>query len=498
MGESSIKRVRDVLESNPLYFICALALVGIGARLPLLDAATLDTDVFVIPWFDRLASSGHVALGGLMPDRHGETGGNYSPPYYYLLYLATLFDGLAPRLWLTKFISIAFDFIASALAFALVRQHFSRRRAMLAAAAVLLAPTVLANGAWWGQCDMIWVSLILGSLYFTMVRKPLAAMIAFAIGFSFKAQAIFFAPFLFTLFLRGELGVRHLAAAPLVYAGLMLPAVALGHSWLDVLTIYLRQGGYFGYLSMHAPNLYYFAPPSLYAVGLVLGSTITLFVCAALAYLPRWTGAALDPKARMLAATMFVALSPFLLPKMHDRYFFAADIFSIMLAMFVPRLWPVPVLFQVSSLAAYVPIISLSLTGNKIQLTLPMAAMINTVVVTYLVYEYCRACTRSRAELGLAARQFVIAAATIMIANAAWLIWAAAWDALAERLCPAQGPLSVAICETDMPGNLLHGRWGHWLLFLFFLVPSYGLARFALSRLWSEKREGLLLARPLV
>src|SRR5262245_13038767 len=189
MGESTIKRVLDALESNPLCFVCALVLVGIASRLPLLSATTLDTDVFVIPWFDRLASFGYAALGGFMPDRHGETGGNYSPPYYYLLYLTTLFDGLAPRLWLTKFISIAFDFIASAFAFALVRLHFSQRRAMLAAAALLLAPTVLANGAWWGQCDMIWVSLILGSLYFTMVRKPLAAVIAFAIGFSFKAQA---------------------------------------------------------------------------------------------------------------------------------------------------------------------------------------------------------------------------------------------------------------------------------------------------------------------
>ena len=46
-------------------------------------------------------------------------------------------------------------------------------------------------------------------------------------------------------------------------------------------------------------------------------------------------------------------LIPFLLPKMHDRYFYPADVFAIVLAFFRPSFWYIAVLLQVSSTMAY-------------------------------------------------------------------------------------------------------------------------------------------------
>ena len=149
----------------------------------------------------------------------------------------------------------------------MVRLHFSHTRALYAAGTMFAAPTVILNGAWWGQCDIIWVSLILGAFYFTMARRPLWAVIAFGMALSFKAQAFFLAPFLFLLFLRGEFAWWRFALLPVVYAAMMLPAVALGQSLADVLTVYAHQASHFHQLSLSAPNIYYFISDKLYAPG---------------------------------------------------------------------------------------------------------------------------------------------------------------------------------------------------------------------------------------
>ena len=44
---------------------------------------------------------------------------------------------------------------------------------------------------------------------------------------------------------------------------------------------------------------------------------------------------------------------PFTLPGMHERYFFLADVLSVVPAFYRPRLWYVPLLVQTSSLLAY-------------------------------------------------------------------------------------------------------------------------------------------------
>ena len=44
---------------------------------------------------------------------------------------------------------------------------------------------------------------------------------------------------------------------------------------------------------------------------------------------------------------------PYILPKMHDRYFFPADVLSIVFAFYWPRYWYVPIVMGTTSLLAY-------------------------------------------------------------------------------------------------------------------------------------------------
>ena len=76
---------------------------------------------------------------------------------------------------------------------------------------------------------------------------------------------------------------------------------------------------------------------------------------------------------------------PYLLPKMHDRYFFVADIMTLTLAFVIPRLWVTAPLFQVGSLLAYLAYFGLSGRGAVYGL-LPV-----TFGVGILALEYVRA-----------------------------------------------------------------------------------------------------------
>ena len=58
--------------------------------------------------------------------------------------------------------------------------------------------------------------------------------------------------------------------------------------------------------------------------------------------------------AALLSAGMVLALGvPFLLPYMHDRYFFLADVLTLVWACAMPRHLPAPALVQLASLSAY-------------------------------------------------------------------------------------------------------------------------------------------------
>jgi Gpi18-like mannosyltransferase len=472
--------------SDDLLLTGFILVAAFAVRWVLLDFRTVDLNLFFLPWYERIAGEGYRALGQAVPNLHGQVGANYSPPYYYLLYLASLFDGLLPRIYLVKGISIAFDFIAAWYMYRLVRFRYSSHRpALLAAACVLLAPSVIANGAFWGQCDIIHATFLLAALYYSVIGRYGAATALFGMALAFKAQAIVFAPFLLMLLLGSDLRLRHLLYAPIAYLVMMLPAVLAGRPVGEILTVYLQQGKYFDQLSMNAPNLYHFIPNRFYAVATGAGLLITTLACAALAALPRWTERPLAAETRVLAATMFAALAPFLLPKMHDRYFFVADVLSIGLAFYIPRLWPVPILFQVSALMAYTPIISTTLNPDgKIKALTPLAALFNTVTVGFLVLAFSRGCLRPPVPYGRFARYLIMVALALGATSALWLIGSATWEIVNHRICPTEG-WAHWLCNRGLPADLRGAGWKYWALFGAMLAGALTLC------LWLSRRRTL-------
>ncbi|HEY3679690.1 MAG TPA: hypothetical protein VGL45_13310 [Bradyrhizobium sp.] len=344
--------------------VTASFMVGLACRYVALDQVTDDTTKFLLPWYEFAQSHGIASLG--------HTFTNYTPFYSYLLVAATAFDGVFEPWHLIKGISFIFEFGCALMAMRLVASDRTRIYSpSVAFAAVWLAPTVLFNGAVWGQADAIWTFFILLSLYFICRDKPLAGVVSFSVGFSVKAQAIFLSPLIFALVLRRTIHWLWLAAIPIVYLAVAAPALLLGQPLSDILTVYFNQAETFARLSMNAANIWLFVPNRLYAAGVAAGMIISAAGGLALSIVAARTENLRKVEHLVPVAALSLILMPFVLPKMHDRYFYAFEVMAIVLACLKPRFSAIAVMAQINGVIAYLsyygiaaPLMGLAAIGN--------------------------------------------------------------------------------------------------------------------------------------
>lgn len=358
--------------------IALMFALAIGLRLASFPNQNIDTRGY-LNWYSQIEVRGFAALA--------DDFSVYTPPYLYLLWLATWVRGVLPPLTAIKLIPVLFDALSAFAVFKLVRLKFPQGQVpWLAAAGFLLLPTVLLNSAYWGQIDSLYTSFLLLCVYFLLTERPAPAMLMLGLSLSIKAQAIFLFPFLAVLFLKKRIPWLTLLIPPLVFVVSILPAVWAGRPFMEALTIYLSQSGEFQQVSMHAPNLYSFAVghptwrQPIYYGGLAL--TAAVLGGWILVYARRRF--ALTLRLVLLTALVSAALTPFLLPRMHDRYFYPADNLSYVLAFFAPSYWYVALGYQVISSLVYA-LFLFRMTDQQNQFFLLTAILLNTGMVAYLL-----------------------------------------------------------------------------------------------------------------
>ena len=340
-------RIEGLLRKNSALFISAgVVLFAFVLRARCLPHITYDYQDFLVKWVDHFRANG--GFRGIV-NYHG----NYNIPYLYFLALFSYSD-MEP-LGFIKLLSILFDVL---LAWGVCRltgvfgaSEGKRRAAFLG---TLLLPTVLLNGVYWSQCDSIYVALAIWSLYFIFKGKPCLSMVFLALSFSFKLQAIFFLPVYFLFLCRKQLKLWQLPIFPLTYLVVVLPAVLLGKPFSEPLTLYFSQMGTVGSaMNYNSPSVFALLRPenTELASKLAIGAAFAfiLLVYALFIRKAKRTG----NESGLTAALLLVVAIPFLLPHMHDRYFFGADVLSFAVAFVIPELLPVPILCSFASLLGY-------------------------------------------------------------------------------------------------------------------------------------------------
>ncbi|MEW5960748.1 MAG: hypothetical protein AB1801_23735, partial [Chloroflexota bacterium] len=333
---------------DTLILVVGLAL-ALWLRYSLRNFESDDFRGFTGKWYDFIVN--HGGFRALQYDF-----ANYSPPYLYLLTMATyLFAGI-PKVFAIKLISIIFDFGCAFFIYKLVRLKYPTGSIpCFAALAGLFAPTVFLNSSCWGQADVIYTTGLLACLYFLASRQEIPAFIAFGLALAFKLQAIFLAPLLFILLLKGRVSWRSFFIIPLVYFIAILPAWFSGRPLVDLLLIYFNQADTYQQLTKNAPNLYQWFPNRTYEIfyhaGLIWTAAL-IYLFALSVYKSR---AQLTTAIMVELATISVLIMPYFLPKMHERYFFAADVLTIVFAFYFPPYFFVAILIQMVSLFTYLP-----------------------------------------------------------------------------------------------------------------------------------------------
>ncbi len=221
--------------------------------------------------------------------------------------------------------------------------------------AILFAPTVLLNGAFWAQSDVIYTTGLLASIYFLTKQKKSLAFLSYSVAFSFKMQALFLFPLLFILFLKREISVKYFAIIPLVYFLSVLPCFLLGRPLMDSLSIYINQAETYQVLAANAPNPYQWFPNEYYPMFKNAGMVFATAVVAIFCFFVYKSEAKMNSELIIKLSLVSVLIVPFFLPKMHERYFFPADLISIVYAFYFPQYFYVPLAIGLISFFSYFP-----------------------------------------------------------------------------------------------------------------------------------------------
>lgn len=363
--------------------------VGIVLRIMFLPANTIDMQISNLRWYDYIVEHGRFrAMGDLFAD--------YTPPQLYLISLVTLTQSFLPKLTAIKLIPIAFDLANVVLIYRITREHFDTGvKPAFAAMTYWVLPTVMVNGAFWGQTDPVYVCFLLWCILLIIKGKWTAAIVAFSISFTLKAQAIFIVPLLAIFFFKKRIPWQTFLLVPLTYLIAMLPAWIAGRSLFSLVFAYLGQADRFKLASKNAANFYFFLPQSWYQAAVIIG----FFLAALILLIWSWTyGVKHDlssHRALILTALVSVALTPFLLPKMHDRYFYPADVFSLIAAFFIPEIWFIPIAYQLISMLSYMPF----LFGIQPESVIPIAVLLNTLTITFLLYKQKKTVSKEQTDM---------------------------------------------------------------------------------------------------
>lgn len=344
---------------RPWLQVAAFTVAGLLDRLDGLSYVSVDMSSFLLPWFDEIRQGGGLhALRSQI--------GDYGVPYQTIIALFTYLP-FNPVL-MYKVLSICFDFVLAAAA-ALLTHAYCRRewfvRPYVATyAVVMLSPLVVWNSSVWGQCDSVYTAFCVITVLLYERRHPYWAFLAFGFAFAFKLQSVFLLPYLGYRLLRdgrwrNALGVL-LVPAPLVL--LSVPAMLFGRPVGSVLDNYLHQVSEYKAMYIDAPSLWafgtndmvwghqeaYWEASNKYAVLLAL---VVLALMLTLELLSeRRRSIAYSP---LMVAYLSAHACVLLLPSMHERYAYLAEILVVVLAVVDRAFLPSAVVLPVASMICY-------------------------------------------------------------------------------------------------------------------------------------------------
>ena len=336
-----------------LLLIIFATVFGCSIRYALRNVVAGDYKMFFEPWVATLREAG----GGFQGLSAEFEYVDYTTPYLLIL----SFISICPffnTLILMKMVSVFFDFVAAiAVGFIVYEMTDKKQSGYMAYAVMLFVPTIVANGAMWAQCDIIFTSFVMLSLLFMLKDKPRVSLIFYGIAFAFKLQTLFIAPLYVLLWVKKKMKIQHFLWLPIMYFIGIIPSWIAGKNLWELLTVYLFQAN--GEMDIYKlshkfPNVYQIiGTDSFLREYADAGIYFTLAVLMVLMYYIAQKNFTFTKDLIIRMGMFFVMVVVFFLPHMHERYGILADVLSVIVAFSNPRKFYVPLIAVGCSFAGY-------------------------------------------------------------------------------------------------------------------------------------------------
>lgn len=230
-------RLIKMLEQHKdIFFFLIITLFGIFIRIPGKDFISKDMTNFLIPWYSTIKSQGGFpALSTQV--------GDYNILYQTIICFFSYLDKYC--VYLYKLLSCIFDAILAfscACFFCSLTSNKNGRTFNSIYFCVLFSPMVVFNSSYWGQCDSIYVTFLILTLYSLYRERYLRSFIFLGIALSFKLQAVFLLPFIVCVyFYRKKFSILFFCIPILILELSGIPGFIFGRSLTSPLSIYLSQ-----------------------------------------------------------------------------------------------------------------------------------------------------------------------------------------------------------------------------------------------------------------
>jgi len=249
----------------------------------------------------------------------------------------------------------------------------------------LAIPTIVLNSSMWGQCDSVYSAFAIGSVYFGLKGRSRHAYIFIALAFSFKLQTVFLLPIFPILIFTGKISFKDCYLFFVVYIATLLPALIAGMPVDEVFSAYITQTSYYSSLNMNIANVWRFVGHVDYDSFRLVGLYVAGLAALGLIYFSYVNRSRLVNTVDFVRlAYLFAIMMPFLLPNMHDRYYFMADALSLLVFLFDKRRWFVPLISIFCSYLAYTYL----LMSGVVLLDYRIAAIALLAVIIVVLRDY--------------------------------------------------------------------------------------------------------------
>lgn len=335
-----------------LLMFLLLSAIGLILRLWGITFESGDWYESLSVWVKELDHGGLNALANYS--------GNYNMPYVTFLLFVTYLP-VHPLIGI-KSLSILFDyicaFVGGRLAVLCSEKEGKERTFLLAYGGILLAPTVIVNSAWWGQCDSVYVGFVFLALLYMLKDKTVRSMIFWGAALAFKLQTVLALPVLLLYYWKNrKFSFVCFLLIPLTVEMLCLPAILGGCSPFVALTTYLGQTGENQAMYYFYSNFWTFfewAPYWVFGRMAVIG-TVLLLLLLGILILRRETG--FDERNFLPYFIWLVMTALCFLPNMHDRYGYMLELGLILYAAAYRRNWWMAVCLQGITMILYAPVL---------------------------------------------------------------------------------------------------------------------------------------------